>query len=465
MTRLRWKLLAAMVGLVVVTVAVSGLFTRSVFHDQVRRLLFAPDRAACAKAAGPLEDHVRSTGGWHGIDAVIERVSAASRCHIVLVTPGGEVIAVAAELRAAKVAIDGEDRVTVIGDRDGRAARLVLHSRPLVIRDAAGRPVARAYALPRDDVFELVDPAAHRAIAAIDRRLVAIFAIAGLVAILLTALVSRHITRPIERLTAAVHDIACGKVPAHVPVSGRDEIARLAASFNAMADAVTAQEELRRRMVGDVAHELRTPLTNLRCELEAIQDGLATPDTARLASLHEEVLHLQRLVEDLQDLAVADAGALRLALERIDLGAAIAGIVGAQAEVSAPGGIAVDVDPTRLRQVVHNLVANAVRHTPDGERVRVRVERAGADATVSVVDRGPGIPAGELERIFERFYRLDEARGRDRGGAGLGLAIARRLVELHGGRIWVDSVAGEGATFTFTLPLASASLPHMQALT
>jgi signal transduction histidine kinase len=460
MSRLRWKLLAAMVALVVVTVAVSGLFTRSVFHDQVRRLLFAPDPAACAQSAGPLEDHVRSTGGWQGIDGVIDRVSAASRCHIILATLGGDVIAVAADLRAAKVIIDGEDRVTVIGDRDGRAGRLLLHSRPLVIRDAAGRPVARAYALPRDEVFELVDPAAHREIAAIDRRLVAIFAIAGLVALLLTVIVSRRITRPIERLTAAVHDIARGKVPAHVEVSGRDEIARLAASFNAMADAVAAQEELRRRMVGDVAHELRTPLTNLRCELEAIHDGLVTPDTVRIASLHEEVLHLQRLVEDLQDLAVADAGALRLELERIDLGAAIAGMLGGQAAVTAPGAIAVDVDPTRLRQVVANLVANAVRHTPDGERVHVRVARAGSDATVSVVDRGPGIPASELERIFERFYRLDEARGRDRGGAGLGLAIARRLIELHGGRIWAESVEGEGATFTFTLPLASSPLPH-----
>src|SRR6185295_15072206 len=151
--------------------------------------------------------------------------------------------------------------------------------------------------------------------------------------------ISRRITRPIEQLTAAVHELARGRTPSPVPVTGRDEIARLAASFNAMADAVTAQQELRRRMVGDVAHELRTPLTNLRCELEAIQDGLAAPDPARVASIHEEVLHLQRLVEDLQDLAVADAGALRLERERIDLGAAVAAMLGGHAELSAPDGI------------------------------------------------------------------------------------------------------------------------------
>jgi signal transduction histidine kinase len=463
MSRLRWKLLVAMVALVAVTIGVSGLFTRRVVHDQVRLLLLQQDSTACAQAAGRLEDHVRSTGGWRGVDAVIERASAAWRCRIVLGTVGGDVIAVSADLRAATVVIEGEDRLTVTGDRDGRRERLVLHIPALVIRDAAGHAVARAYALPREDMFDLDDPVVHREIAAVDRRLLAIFAIATLVALLLTVIVSRRIISPIEQLTAAVHDIARGKVPAHVPVRGRDEIARLASSFNAMADAVTAQEELRRRMVGDVAHELRTPLTNLRCELEAIQDGLATPDTARIGSIHDEVIHLQRLVEDLQDLAVAEAGALRLELERIDLGAAIVRIVGAQAEVSVLDGIVVDADVTRLRQVVHNLVSNAARHTPDGERVRVRVARAGTDATVSVVDRGPGIPTGELDRIFERFYRLDQARGRDRGGAGLGLAIARRLVDLHGGRIWAESVEGDGATFTFTLPL-SASLPPMRAL-
>jgi two-component system sensor histidine kinase BaeS len=333
-----------------------------------------------------------------------------------------------------------------------------------VIRDAAGRAAARVYTLPRDGIADVDDPVAHREIAAVDRRLVAIFAIAGLVALLLTAIVSRHITRPIEKLTAAVQDVSRGVAPAHVAVTGRDEIARRAASYNALIAGVAAQAELRRRLVGDVAPALRTPLTNLRYELEAVQDGLAVPDPARVASFHEEVLHLQRLVEDLQDLAVADAGALRLERERIDLGAAIAGMLGGQAEVSATGGIVVDADPTRLRQIVGNLVANAVRHTPPGERVRVHVARTGDEATVSVLDRGPGIPAGERERIFERFYRLDEARGRDRGGAGLGLPIARRLVELHGGRIWVDTTADEGATFTFTLPLASSSLPYMRAL-
>jgi two-component system, OmpR family, sensor histidine kinase BaeS len=453
MSRLRWRLLSAMVALVVVTVGATALFTRRVTHEQVHRLLIARAPMSPDEAVRPLEAHVRAAGGWSGVDAVIDRVTAALRVRVVLTSPRGDVIASSPDLRPAKITVEGEDQVTVRSTRDGHLEQLTVRVAPRQVRDAAGRPVARAYVLPADDVE---DPAAQREIAAVDRRLVAIFAIATLVALILTVVVSRRITRPIEQLTAAVQEIGRGEVPARVPVTGRDELARLAAAFNAMADAVTAQEDLRRRMVGDVAHELRTPLTNLRCELEAILDGLATPDAAHVGSLHEEVLHLQRLVEDLQELAVAEAGALQLHRERIDLGAAIRRIVGTQAEVTSEAGLLVDADVTRLRQVVHNVLANAAHHSPDGAPVRVRVARAGADATVAITDHGPGIPAQDLDRIFERFYRVDEARGRDRGGAGLGLAIVRRLVELHGGRVWAESVEGAGATFTFTLPLASS---------
>ena len=443
MSRLRWKLLAAMVALVAVTIGITALFTRRVTHEQVHRLLVKRAPVRPDDSVRPLEDHLRSTGGWDGVDAAIDRIAGA---RVVLAALSGEVIAVSAALRGARVTVDAEDRVTAaLGN-----AQLKVQLPPVVIRDAEGRPAARAYVLPAD---ELDEPMAQRELAAVDRSLVALFGIATLVALVLTVLISRQITRPVEQLTTAVLEMGRGATPAPVPVRGRDELARLAASFNAMAGAVATQEELRRRMVGDVAHELRTPLTNLRCELEAIQDGLAVPDAARIGSLHEEVLHLQQLVEDLQDLALAEAGALRLHRQRIELGAAVAKIAGDRARLDVTDGIAVDADPTRLRQVLDNLLANAAAH---GERVEIRVARREGEAQVSVTDDGPGIPAAELDRIFERFYRLDEARGRERGGAGLGLAIVRRLIELHGGRVWAESTPGAGATLTFTLPLASS---------
>lgn len=455
MTRLRWKLLAAMAALAVVTVGASALFARRVTHDQIRRLLVRHDPGMLADVVGPLEDHLRAAGSWGGVAPVVARVAAAARCRVVVADLTGGVIAMSDDLRDARVTVSADDRLTAVLDRGGRRAELRVA--PAVIRDAAGRGVARVFMLPLDDLDEIDadDPIADREIAAVDRRLIASFAIALAVALGLTLVISRRITRPIEQLTLAVRDVGRGRPTAHVRVTGRDEIARLAASFNAMVDAVAAQDELRRRMVGDVAHELRTPLTNLRCELEAFQDGLAIPDAARVASLHEEVLHLQRLVEDLQELAIAEAGALELRRDRADLGEAIARIVGDRAEVTAAAGLAVDVDLVRLRQIVHNLLGNAARHSPAGAPVRVVVARAGADAAVSVIDRGPGIAAHHLDRIFERLYRVDDDRGRARGGAGLGLAIVRRLVELHGGRVWAESVEGAGATFTFTLPLAS----------
>ncbi|TMQ13260.1 MAG: HAMP domain-containing protein [Deltaproteobacteria bacterium] len=453
MTRLRWKLLAAMVALVAVTIGLSAVFARRVTHDQVHRLLITRAPLRFDDVARALGDHLRATGGWSGVDAVIDRLTDELPSRLILASMDGDVIAVSRDLRTAEISVGGEDRVTITTTARGPREQLRIEVPPTRILDAAGNPVARVYAMPADDAGETT---AEREIAAVDRRLILLFAIATLVALILTAVISRRITRPIEQLTVAVQQMGRGSVPVPVRVDGRDEIARLATSFNAMADAVAKEQALRRRMTGDVAHELRTPLTNLRCELEAIQDGLVSPDAARVGSLHEEVLHLQRLVEDLQELALADAGALRLDKERVDLGAVVARIVGAQADVTADDGIVVDADVTRLRQVMQNLLSNALKHTPAGGRIRVRVARDGCDATVAVADDGPGIPAGDLERVFERFYRVDQARGRDRGGTGLGLAIVRRIVELHGGRVWADSVAGRGATVTFTIPRASS---------
>jgi signal transduction histidine kinase len=304
------------------------------------------------------------------------------------------------------------------------------------------------------------EPSARPELAALDRRLLFTFGAAAVIAILMALVISRRITQPVERLTAAVHAMAGGSLQTRVAVQGRDELAQLATAFNSMADALAAQQDLRQRMVSDVAHELRTPLTNLRCELEAIQDGLAKPDAARIASIHEEVLHLGRLVDDLQQLALAEAGGLRLNRERIDLGEAVARAIDAfphrnDIALSTSGEpLVVSADVTRIGQIVRNLLANAIQHTREPRRIVVKLRRDGGEALISVSDNGSGIPAGELENIFERFYRVEEARDRDSGGAGLGLPIARRLVELHGGNIRAENRPEGGARFVVSIPLA-----------
>lgn len=432
MSRVRWKVLIAMLTVVIVTIAVSALFTRKVTLEEFHRVSVghaAPDLSR-------LDDHFRTRGGWSGVDATIDAMP--TRLVLTTTAPERRVIATSRDVRGMTVVVGADDRVEIAG----RGVQLVLHASPLRVGDAF------AYVLP---AREPSDDAAS-----LDRRLIVTFAAATGVAIVLAFLVSRRITTPMERLTAAVDAMARGDKPAHVPVSGRDEIARLAQSFNAMADAIARQQELRRRLVSDVAHELRTPLTNLRCELEGIQDGLASADASRIASLHEEVLHLDRIVADLHDLAIADAGGLQLRRERIDLAATVARVAEAFAAsrpvaLTASGDVFVTADPVRVGQVVRNLLSNALRHARGA--VRVSVVRGEREAIVSVADDGPGIAAEHLPRVFERFYRVDDARSRAAGGAGLGLAIVKQMVELHGGRVWVENGPQGGAVFTFAIPL------------
>ncbi len=444
MSRLRGKLLLSMLAIVLVTVALSAVFTGRVTHQELRRILIAQRTKTDVGAdITALERHYRLHGSWAGVQPALDTM----RQRVVLTTRERAIVATSSNLRGARVHVTGNDEITI----EEHGKRLIIRLPP------APLPGAYAYVLPEED-----EPLGGHELAALDRRLILTFGAAAVIAILMALVISRRITQPVERLTTAVHAMAGGSLQTRVPVRGRDELAQLATAFNSMADALAAQQDLRRRMVSDVAHELRTPLTNLRCELEAIQDGLAVPDATRIASIHEEVLHLGRLVDDLQQLAIAEAGGLRLNRESIDLGEAVARAVDAfphrnDIALSTCGeSLHVNADATRIGQVVRNLLANAIQHTREPRRIVVQLRRDGADALVFVSDNGPGIPAAELENIFERFYRVEEARDRDSGGAGLGLPIARRLVELHGGRIRAENLAEGGARFVFSIPLASS---------
>jgi two-component system sensor histidine kinase BaeS len=287
--------------------------------------------------------------------------------------------------------------------------------------------------------------------------LVAVLAIAG------SLLLSRRVLRPIRALTSASRRLGAGDLSERVPVVGRDELAGLARSFNRMADSLQRGEERQRRLVADVAHELRTPLANLRGYLEALKDGVVAPDPELFASLHEEAVLQQRIVDDLQDLALAEAGTLVYHRSRVDLvellevcrtaHQAVAETAGVRLTATGDGPVPVHADPDRLRQVLGNLVGNALRATPAGGAVTLAAVRAGAWATVTVADTGTGIAPEHLPYVFDRFWRGDPARGRTTGGSGLGLAIARQIVTDHGGVITVASTPGTGTTFTIRLPV------------
>jgi two-component system sensor histidine kinase BaeS len=283
------------------------------------------------------------------------------------------------------------------------------------------------------------------------------------VTLLLCALLAATIVVPLRRLSAAAVRAGEGDLAARVPQGRRDEIGRLARAFNQMADRRQQLEESRRRMVSDVSHELRTPLANVRGWVEAARDGVVEPDRALMDSLLEESLHLQRLVDDLHDLALADAGELRLEPEPVDLAVFLAQVAtsfGAAARagdvtlaLECAAGAEVLADPVRLRQAVANLVANALRHTAPGGRVVL----AGAPGSLSVRDDGEGIAAEELPHVFDRFRRVDPSRTRSTGGSGLGLAIVRQIAEAHGGTVSATSEPGVGTEVVLSLPDLSGS--------
>ncbi|WP_405537935.1 HAMP domain-containing histidine kinase [Streptomyces sp. NBC_00075] len=303
--------------------------------------------------------------------------------------------------------------------------------------------------------------------------------IAGVTALVLaltvgaSVLAGGRLVRPLHALTGAAQRMRDGldSTPVPVPVGSDNEIGRLTAAFNDMAAHRARLEEQRKVMVSDVAHELRTPLSNIRGWLEAAHDGLADPDPAFVSSLLEEAVQLQHLINDLQDLGAADAGALRLHRKpvRVDelLGQVASAHQGlaekagvtlavATAPEGAPGLPLLDADPVRLRQAVSNLLSNAVRHTPSGGTVTLRpyVTGPGDEVAVEVSDTGSGIPAADLPYVFDRFWRAEKSRNRSTGGSGLGLAIVLKLAEAHGGTVDVVSEEGKGATFTLRLPAA-----------
>jgi len=281
------------------------------------------------------------------------------------------------------------------------------------------------------------------------------------------AFFSSRVTRPLTRLTLAARTMAEGDLTTRVEGSAVREIDELAGAFNTMASSLADADRQRRQMTADVAHELRTPLSIIRGRLEGIQDGIYSLTREQVATLLGETALLERLIEDLRILALAEAGQLPLYMENIGPASLLEDVArsfqkeghdqGVEVRVAdMPGLPEIEVDTQRISQVLGNLVANALRHTPAGGTVLLSAwagtgQQQGM-VCISVSDTGRGIAPADLPHIFDRFYRADPARARSGGGAGLGLAIAKRIIEAHHGAIWVESTPGKGTTVSFSLP-------------
>lgn len=462
---LRFRLLAVVALVSAVAVVTVVLVSRQAVRTEFGRFEMTTRAFALEDAAEALRTWVRAGGTPEEAGALLRRFDRPGHRALVLVDSAGQTLAFSSpSLRDARISVLPEGRIEIVHERnDGHARSMqrafVLGAPHAPIGDDAGTPRATLYAVP---MLEPDGGPEAPFVRSVNRWMVGAVAAAGLLALIVMWLLSKRIVGPVEALTTAARRMERGDWGARVSVRTRDEIGDLSHAFNSMADSLARNETLRRQLVSDVAHELRTPLTNLRAQLEAIEDGIVPADTAALRSLHEETLLLARLVEDLQELSLAEAGRLRL-----DLGPvaphqaleAVASAFRAQAEarriairLEAEETPPVLADSARLSQILGNLVGNAVAHTPDGGTVTLAA-RAGADSVrFEVRDTGEGIAPEHLPHVFDRFYRADASRTRATGGAGLGLAIVKHLVEAHGGTVSAAGEPGRGATITFTLP-------------
>lgn len=288
--------------------------------------------------------------------------------------------------------------------------------------------------------------------------------LAAAVAFLITFFLSRRISAPVKALTIAARQMGQGDLSPRVQSKDKGELGELARAFNTMAENLERGEQLRRNMIADIAHELRTPLSNLRGYLEAITDGVIKPGSGTIRSLDEEANLLSRMVDDLQELSLAEAGELKLDRQTQDIRKLLKKTVALRQTQAAAKGVLVsaelpkklprvNIDTHRINQVLLNLIDNAITHTPKDGIITITARNLDTWLEIAVDDTGEGIPAEDLPNVFERFYRVDKSRARATGGAGLGLAIAKSLVEAHGGKIEVRSEEGKGSRFSFTLPV------------
>ena len=469
MTSLRARLLLASLLVAGLALGVVGLVTQRTLDVQMAavRALVSPGCPDLDPAVADLRRHWELRGSWKGVDAVLRRHQPAGLDLVLTDASGAFAGTTSRTLRGRTLSLGGGGELKLCPLPGGAPGpSMIIRGAPSLPVRSGDRQIGTLFATVLPDLGQMMERVRLRR--QISAGLVWALALGGALAVGLILTLGRAVLRPVRDLTAAAGRMARGDLSVRVATGAGDEIGQLARSFNAMADALARQETLRRDLVGDVAHELRTPLANLRCQLEAIEDGLARPDAATLRSLREDTMLLARLVDDLQQLSLAEAGALRLDLESLapaDLvGRALAASrpaaagAGVTLEWEAPASLPpVHADRERVSQVLGNLLTNALQHTPHGGVVVVAARAVPDGVEFLVRDTGTGIPAEHLPLVFERFHRVDPSRTRATGGAGLGLAIVRRLVEAHGGAVRVESEPGKGSAFAFTLPLAPAA--------
>lgn len=479
------KIMLAQVVAVVLALLVMVLTTRASLHRGFIEFLERQESAVLGSLAPALGELYAARGGWGFLRDQPQNwhriLRQARPPHFAGELPGAGPPQPGHRPRAADPAFAGhpEDNEHLRWLRS--FDRLRLRQRLFLLDEnreyLAGGPVEGAARLPLEAVTvggatvgwvgfapvrEGLPPEAQRFLRGQVRVLAVSLAAALLLATGLGYALARHLSQPVRRLEDTVRDLSRGHYERRAVISSRDEIGRLGDHVNRLAQTLEQHRDARRRWVADIAHELRTPVAVLKGEIEALADGLRPPDEKTFSSLGEEIDHLSVLVNDLQSLALADAGALSLRKQPVLLADVLRQVCDTlrermaerkiEVELDLPEAFRLEADPHRLRQLFHNLVENCARYVSPGGRVRIRLARGARTASVTVEDSGPGVDRERLPRLFERFYRLEQGRSRAGGGSGLGLSICRSIVEAHGGTIRAESSALGGLAIHVELP-------------
>jgi len=456
------KWLVAFVVVIAVAVITVALVAGYRAESEFRRyavLYSGPAEMVAESLLAYYDEH----GGWSGLDQALPELAVMGRGHgrqgggrAGFGAPGDMAYWVADARGIVVASTDGMP----VGSQLGRAERSVARA---LGRD--GELIGYLGVSTVGGMAAALDAPAAGYITRLRTALVLGGLLAFLVALVVAVLLTRSMVSPLRALMTTAQDVAQGQFEARVPVRGRDEIARLAEAFNQMAASLEQAEAARRAQTADIAHELRNPLAVLQSSLEALADGIYEPTAENLTPALDQVRTLNRLVEDLRTLALAEAGRLSLDLQPVDLGVLVSRMAesyqGAFREKQltlqvtvSPSLPRVLADYARLTQVINNILLNTLRYVPSGGYVHLAVEPEGGGIRTCVIDNGPGVPADQLPRLFDRFWRGEPSRSRATGGSGLGLTIARQIIEVHGGRIWAEETPGGGLTLCFWLPVA-----------
>jgi two-component system sensor histidine kinase BaeS len=441
--RLSTKILLSF-GLLLLTVLVAaGFFAVQSAEREVRGAMFEGGLMPATRLARELTAYYRGHQSWQGVD--------------ILFAPAGPMDAMMGQ---QLLLLDPNNIVLADTDSTLVGTSYLPSSATNVIAIMQGEQTIGRLVVLKNPVQAPEDPV----VLAVYRSLLLATAVAGIAGLIIALILSRSLTAPLRNLTFVVQRFARGERNLRLPRPGGDEVGDLTKSFQGMMTDIEQQEMLRKEMTADIAHELRTPLAVMRANIEALTDGVYALSPENLAPLQENIDLLSRLVEDLRILALADAGQLTLYTTDVDIASLIRRVVARfqpQAEQNAkridveiPGALPLlSADPQRLEQVLGNLLSNALHVTPSGCRMTLTAAPEGTILRVMIEDSGPGIPAEDLDRVFERFYRVDHARARSEGGSGLGLSIARKLIEAHGGTLRAENRAEGGARLVIRLPV------------